>query len=58
MNYLKKIGLGSNFFKKAERTGNNMFKKVGNFIDNLPNVASKVGNTIKNVANEIQKKNC
>jgi restriction endonuclease S subunit len=56
MNYLKKVGLGSNFFKKAERTGNNIFKKVGSFVDNLPNVANQVGSTVKNIANEIQKK--
>ena len=56
MNYLKKIGLGSNFLKKAERTGNNIFKKVGSFVNNLPNVASNVGNTVKHIANEIQKK--
>jgi hypothetical protein len=56
MNYLKKVGLGSNFFKKAERTGHNIFKKVGSFVENLPNVAGQVGNTVKNIANEIQKK--
>ena len=36
MNYLKKVGLGSNFFKKAERTGANIFKKTGDFLNNLP----------------------
>jgi hypothetical protein len=56
MNYLKKVGLGSNFFKKAERTGANLFKKAGEFVNNLPSVANQVGNTVKNVANEIQKK--
>jgi hypothetical protein len=39
MNYLKKVGLGSNFFKKAERTGANIFKKTGEFLNNLTSVA-------------------
>lgn len=56
MNYLKKVGLGSNFFKKAERTGANIFKKTGEFLNNIPSVANQVGNTVKNIANEIQKK--
>jgi len=56
MNYLKKVGLGSNFFKKAERTGANIFKKTGEFVNNLPSVASQVGSTVRNIANEVQKK--
>ena len=56
MNYLKKIGIGSNFFKKAERTGSSLFKKAGEFVNNIPSVANQVGSTVKNIANEIQKK--